>query len=89
MTTGEVSVFIEAPEEMRDCVTAAALRASYLYPGYEIVASANGLCAGGVPPQEAQSVRRDLRYILYREHIRRGFADYRSKALDRVYGGAA
>jgi hypothetical protein len=86
MVAGEATVFIDAPEEMRPSLAAAVVRASYLYPDYEIIGLSNGISAAGVSPEEAKDVKRQIKYLLYREHIRTGFADYRNKALDRVYG---
>lgn len=88
MSSDNGTVYVDAPAAMKPSLAATAVRMSYLYPTFAIAEHDGGLSVSGVPKGDREIIKREVSYLLYREHIRGKFAPYRRKALDRVYGGA-
>lgn len=86
-TVTKYDVVVHVPAEMADSVETAVLRVGYLYPDLQIEISSSLIGVYPVSAIEKESVAKELKHLLYREHIRATFASYRQKALSRVYGG--
>lgn len=80
---------IDIPAALERAVEPAILRASYLFPEIEITACGSVVVVKSFDPKKRAAIEKEIKYLIYREHVRQEFAPYRKKALDRVYGGVS
>nr|GGH94582.1 hypothetical protein GCM10011355_09110 [Aquisalinus luteolus] len=74
---------------MRNVIPFAIARAGYLYPELTLEETEAGIAIKGITPKDLDTVRKDLNYLLYREHIRIRFEPIRQQAWQRLVGGTA
>lgn len=89
MEKTENKITIDVPPDLERAMEPAILRAGYLFPDIRITADGSSIVAQSFDPEESATIEKEIKYLLYREHVRQEFAPYRKKALDRVYGGAS
>lgn len=80
---------IDIPPALKRAIEPAILRAGYLFPEIEITADGSVIIVQSFDLKKRAAIEKEIKYLLYREHIRQEFAPYRKKALDRVYGGVS
>lgn len=86
MTDFEVTVVIEVPDELREAIPVALARAGYLYPEAQFRKSRGSIIASANTPKTEEMLKKEILYLLYREHIRSKFEPFRRTALKRLYG---